>query len=152
VISPVPVAAFPYDDLVATSKRRSRAEMEYELLEPHRNRTLLSGWSSRWRWQRRLEAYLQHQEEERLRQIERDIRECNQRHQGIAEVLRSKAIERLQQLDTSRLPIDSAIKMFALAIQTERQAYGLDKPPVALRSKTTVTETSLSETGACQRL
>jgi hypothetical protein len=81
-----------------------------------------------------------------LRQAERDIQECNQRHLGIAEVLRSKAIERLQQLDTSRLPIDSAIKMFALAIQTERQAYGLDKPPVAQRSKTTVTETSLSET------
>jgi hypothetical protein len=44
-----------------------------------------------------------------------------------------------------RMPIDSAIKMFALAIQTERQAYGLDKP-VAQRSKTTVTETSLSVT------
>jgi hypothetical protein len=28
-----PQAAFPYDDLVATSKRRSRAEMEYELLQ-----------------------------------------------------------------------------------------------------------------------
>jgi hypothetical protein len=28
-----PQAAFPYDDLVATSKRRSRAEMEYELLD-----------------------------------------------------------------------------------------------------------------------
>jgi hypothetical protein len=28
-----PQAAFPYDELVATSKRRSRAEMEYELLE-----------------------------------------------------------------------------------------------------------------------
>jgi hypothetical protein len=39
-----------------------------------------------------------------------------------------------------------SIKMFALAIQTERQAYGLDKPPLALRSKTTVTETSLSVT------
>jgi hypothetical protein len=28
-----PQAAFPYDDLVATSKRRSRGEMEYELLD-----------------------------------------------------------------------------------------------------------------------
>ncbi|HWO29891.1 MAG TPA: hypothetical protein VNO32_13945 [Candidatus Acidoferrum sp.] len=28
-----PQSAFPYDDLVATSKRRSRAEMEYELLD-----------------------------------------------------------------------------------------------------------------------
>ena len=28
-----PQAVFPYDDLVATSKRRSRAEMEYELLD-----------------------------------------------------------------------------------------------------------------------
>jgi hypothetical protein len=28
-----PQAAFPYDDLVATSKRRNRGDMEYELLE-----------------------------------------------------------------------------------------------------------------------
>src|ERR1700747_997506 len=28
-----PQAAFPYDDLVATSKRRNRSEMEYELLD-----------------------------------------------------------------------------------------------------------------------
>ena len=28
-----PQGAFPYDDLVATSKRRSRVEMEYELLD-----------------------------------------------------------------------------------------------------------------------
>ena len=28
-----PQAAFPYDDLVATSKRRNRGDMEYELLD-----------------------------------------------------------------------------------------------------------------------
>jgi hypothetical protein len=113
----------------------------------HRNQTLVGGWSSRWRWQRRLDAYLQHQEEERFRQVERDIRELNRRHLEAGELLRNKAVERLEELDTSRLTIDSVIGMLKLGIQIERQALGMDKPPVARAStKSTLAEVSLSET------
>src|SRR5215831_2111214 len=94
----------------------------------HRSVTLLNGWSSRWRWQRRLEAYLADQEERRLHELERDIRTATDRHIEIARLLQERALERLKSIDITRLSPESLAKFLALGVDVERKALGIDKP------------------------
>jgi hypothetical protein len=113
----------------------------------HRSATLLNGWSSRWHWQRRLEAFLADQEQRRLQELERDIRETNDRHLETARLLREKALERLQSIDASRLSPDSLVKLLALAFDMERKALGIDKPATGrVVTRSTVTQFASSET------
>jgi hypothetical protein len=107
---------------------------------------MLGVWSSRWRWQRRLEAYLADQERRRLRELERDIHEANDRHIAIAKLLREKALERLQTLDINRLSPDCLIKFIALAVDVERKALGIEKPAAGGKTVAHSTATQLSET------
>jgi hypothetical protein len=113
----------------------------------HRSATLLNGWSSRWRWQRRLEAYLADQEDRRLRELERGISAATDRHIEIAKLLQEKALERLQTIDLNRLSPDSLAKFLALGVDVERKALGIEKPGTGkVVTRSTVTQFSMSET------
>lgn len=100
------------------------------------SRGLIGRWSSRWRWQRRLDAYLRYQEEQRLIAEERNIREMNRRHADIATQIQSKVSERLQTLDPNLMSLDSAAKLLAIAFQTERLARGLSATGETSKSST----------------
>jgi hypothetical protein len=105
----------------------------------------LARWSRRWRWQRRLEAYLQDREQRRLRELEQTIRQTRERHIGIAKMLQAKALERLQTVDVRLLSLGDVVRFLDLAVEVERKSLDLDTVSVTKVNQTTITEFSLSE-------
>jgi hypothetical protein len=93
----------------------------------NRSLTLLARWSTRWRWQRRLESYLDDQEQRRIRKYEADREEATQRHINLSKLLQKAVITRMQTLDVARISPDTLAKFLALAVDMERKALGLDK-------------------------
>jgi hypothetical protein len=158
-----PSAFFPYTDrniwerLPGESAAAYNAWRAYLEMQPprsitnlarqlNRGRAMLGTWSSRWRWQRRLEAYLADQEQRRLRELERDIRETNKRHLEAAVLLRNKAVDRLQSIDVNLLSPDSIVKFLALAVDIERKSLGIEKTGTGKTvTGSTVTQLSMSE-------
>jgi hypothetical protein len=111
-----------------------------------KSETLMERWSSRWRWVRRLEAYLQDREQRRLIELEKTIRQTKERHIGIAKMLQAKALERLQTIDTSHLSPNAVVRFLDLAVEIERKSLDLDNGPIKQVTETNTTAFSLSET------
>lgn len=107
------------------------------------SRPLIGRWGSKWRWQRRLEAYLRYQEEQRLVQEAQAIREMNTRQADLAMQIQERVRERLQTLDPNLMSLDSAAKLLAIAFQTERLARGLSATGETAKSSTRTEATFL---------
>jgi hypothetical protein len=107
--------------------------------------SLLLRWSARWRWQKRLEAYLRNREETRLRELEKTIKKMKERHIGIAQMLQGKALERLQEIDPKQLSPDAIVRFLDLAVTLERKSLDIETP-VKQVNTTNITELTLSET------
>jgi hypothetical protein len=114
----------------------------------NRSLTLLARWSTRWRWQRRLESYLADQEERRIRKYEADREEATERHINISKLLQNAAITRMQTLDVARISPETLAKFLALAVDMERKALGLDKLADGGKNvnRSTMTQLAPSET------
>ena len=110
-----------------------------------KSRALLERWSSRWRWQKRLEAFIRNREETRLRELEATIKQTKERHIGIAQMMQAKALERLQEIDPKQLSPDSVVKFLYLAVTMERKSLDIETP-VKQVNTTHITELTLSET------
>ena len=90
-------------------------------------------WSSRWEWQSRIRAWSD--ELDRVSRLEQfaAIRDMNKRHVGIANLMLSKAAERIQKMAVMDLTPSEARMFFADAAKLERMARG-EPDPVAVTS------------------
>ena len=113
-------------------------------LECNKSLTLLARWATRWRWQKRLEAFLRNREETRLLELEQTIKQTKERHIGIAQMMQGKAIERLREIDPKQLSPDSVVKFLDLAVTMERKSLDIEVP-VKQVSTTHITELTVHE-------
>jgi hypothetical protein len=91
------------------------------------SRTLVARWASRWRWQKRITAYLHHLDADHLRKQRLDIQDMNARHRKLSLVFQEKIADRLKTLDVNDLTPQDLAKWAAVAVEIERGAFGLSK-------------------------
>ncbi len=95
-------------------------------------------WSSRWEWQERVKAWAN--EMDRVGRAEQlaAIRDMNKRHVGIANLMLSKAAERIKAMAVADLTPSEARMFFADAAKLERLARGEPEAEAIAASDITV--------------
>lgn len=85
----------------------------------------VEGWSTKYGWAARCQAYADHQEAESRRQQIEQIHQMNIRHIAIAKSLQAKAIDKLNAMSSgASLSPREALAFLDLAVKVERLACG----------------------------
>src|ERR1051326_1319372 len=87
-----------------------------------------------WRWQERLRAYLEHLDQQRLKNRDRELQEMRKRHATFGRALMNtggKVIERVNQRladnPKSELELDETLKMIHEGADLERKSLGIEE-------------------------
>jgi hypothetical protein len=88
---------------------------------------LLARWSKDHRWVARAEAWDRNEEREYRIALAAKRRKAAERHANIAGVVQNKVVERLQNLDATKLSPNQLAIFLELGIMLERKALGDDK-------------------------
>jgi hypothetical protein len=92
-----------------------------------KSETLIHRWGTRWLWQKRISAYLHDLDADTLRQQKQDILAMNARHRKIALAFQEKLARRLADLNPEELTPQDLAKWATIAVEMERDSYGLSK-------------------------
>lgn len=92
---------------------------------PTRRLPTLKGWSVRYSWQARVEAWDDQQDDVQMQEYVHDLRLMQERHVRLAVALQKAAILRLQQFEPSELTPAQLLRFVVEAIRLERLARGL---------------------------
>ncbi len=105
----------------------------------------VEGWSARYGWAARCEAYAEYQEAESRRQQIEQLAAMNAKHIAIAKTLQAKAIDKLNSLNgaTSLSPRE-ALAFLELSVKVERLAIGAPTDVSERRVEATTTPGRMS--------
>jgi hypothetical protein len=97
------------------------------------NSTTFENWSRKHQWVRRAQAYDDHLDKQQRQQHAKNITEANERHRQVARVIQGKVVERIRQLAADGELSSSLVRSWQIAVQTEREALGIDGGRVGLQ-------------------
>ena len=134
-----------YERLPGESVKAFAAFQAYREMEGHgtyaklahtlgKSKSLIGRWATKWRWQERLRAYLNHLDHETLKNRDRELREMRKRHATFGRALMStgaKSLERINQKladgPKAELGLDDIIRMIHEGAELERKALNIEE-------------------------
>ncbi|MFA5801542.1 MAG: hypothetical protein WC911_03605 [Thermoleophilia bacterium] len=89
-----------------------------------RSNTLIFGWSAKWSWQRRVELYDVHQDQERLKRLEQSRIKMDERQATYGKAMQAKGMIFIQGPDGGPQDVNQAAKLVVEGSKIERVAHG----------------------------
>jgi hypothetical protein len=89
-----------------------------------KSKRLMDGWSAKWRWVDRAEAYDAYQDALFDREMAAERQDAARRHIRISQLAQSKVVEGMRGLDAARLSPADLTRLLDIATKVEREALG----------------------------